>query len=207
MPRVIKRFNYQLVQVLRKQITTLTQERDEWIARFNKLPEIVANAEERGQLAILPSEAPALPPQPERTPRQKLSDVMEDLWPFQWAMDKSQREEFRTLLREVENLTAALPPAPQPETELTIAKGALAAADAEIAHYKAEVDATWKAIERGWVIEPRSQFEVEALTNGFQYPLVQAIHHLWKRELKERPEPSAPAPAPQREEEQEDDAD
>lgn len=49
-----------------------------------------------------------------------------------------------------------------------------------------ELDAAWLAISRGWDIEPREYFEQEAPRNGFKYPLVQAIHHMWKRELKER---------------------
>jgi hypothetical protein len=48
----------------------------------------------------------------------------------------------------------------------------------------AEIDATWEAIARGWDIEPREYFEYHAPTNGFRWPLAQAIHHLWKRELR-----------------------
>jgi hypothetical protein len=46
----------------------------------------------------------------------------------------------------------------------------------------AELDAAWKAIERGYEIEAREYFEREAPHNGFKYPLAQAIHHIWKRD-------------------------
>ena len=48
-----------------------------------------------------------------------------------------------------------------------------------------EIEAAWKAIERGWDIEPRSYFEAEAPKNGFGSPLAMAIHYMWKRDRKE----------------------
>ncbi len=47
-----------------------------------------------------------------------------------------------------------------------------------------ERDAAWQHIERAWDIEPRAYFEKEAPSNGFKWPLVQAIHHIWKRDAK-----------------------
>jgi hypothetical protein len=47
-----------------------------------------------------------------------------------------------------------------------------------------EIDATWAAIENGFNIEPRAYFEQEAPRNGFRFALVQAVHHLWKRDAK-----------------------
>jgi len=48
----------------------------------------------------------------------------------------------------------------------------------------AEIEATWKGIERGFAIEPRALIEQESKTNGFKYGLAQAIHTIWKREPK-----------------------
>src|SRR3990172_8385498 len=42
-----------------------------------------------------------------------------------------------------------------------------------------EHEALWKALERGYAIEPRAVFEREAPTNGFRWPLAQALHHIW----------------------------
>lgn len=73
---------------------------------------------------------------------------------------------------------------------------------ARLAEIEAERDAAWQAIERGWDIEPRTYFEREAPKNGFVYPLAQAMHHLWKRELKERGgKPITPPPSPQADQE------
>lgn len=51
---------------------------------------------------------------------------------------------------------------------------------------RAEIDAAWHMIENGWDIESRAELEKQAATNGFQYGLAQAVHHMWKRELKAR---------------------
>ena len=46
----------------------------------------------------------------------------------------------------------------------------------------AEIEAVWKGIENAYAIEPRSLITEESKTNGFKYPLAQAIHTIWKRE-------------------------
>jgi hypothetical protein len=52
---------------------------------------------------------------------------------------------------------------------------------------KAEIDAAWQAIASGYDIEPREYFDREAPHNGFRYPLVQALHHIWKRDPQVAP--------------------
>jgi hypothetical protein len=53
----------------------------------------------------------------------------------------------------------------------------------------ADVDAMLEAfftqLASGWDIEPREVFEREAPTNGFRWPICQALHHTWKRDVKE----------------------
>lgn len=47
-----------------------------------------------------------------------------------------------------------------------------------------ELEAAWQYIEMGYDIKSREYFEAEAPTNGFKWPLAQAIHHIWKRDPK-----------------------
>ena len=49
---------------------------------------------------------------------------------------------------------------------------------------KSDIDKFWQIVENGYDIEPRAYFEKEARTNGFDSPLAQAAHHMWKREPK-----------------------
>ncbi len=64
---------------------------------------------------------------------------------------------------------------------------------------QAEIDAAWQMIEQGWDIESREELERQAATNGFKFGLAQAVHHMWKRCVKENPAflrsatPAAPA--------------
>lgn len=53
-----------------------------------------------------------------------------------------------------------------------------------IAALEAERDAAWTFIANSYDIEPHEYFEREAPKNGFTHPLVQAIHHIWKRDPK-----------------------
>ena len=49
---------------------------------------------------------------------------------------------------------------------------------------KAEIEATWSMIEQEYDLESRTELEQEASRNGFMCGLAQAIHHLWKRDVK-----------------------
>lgn len=92
----------------------------------------------------------------------------------------------------------AEPPASPAEDVPT--KGQLYHLKRENERLKAEIDAAWFAIEHGWDIEPRAHFEKEAPKNGFEFALAQAVHHMWKREVKadasEHVEASALTPQP-----------
>lgn len=55
----------------------------------------------------------------------------------------------------------------------------------EINRLKRDIDLFWQMVEGGWDIESRAYFERESRTNGFDSPLAQAAHHMWKRRLKE----------------------
>jgi hypothetical protein len=57
----------------------------------------------------------------------------------------------------------------------------VAALALELARVKQEIEAAWRDIKAGYDIEDRAYFEREAPRNGFGYPLVQALHHIWKR--------------------------
>lgn len=59
-----------------------------------------------------------------------------------------------------------------------------------------EIEAFWQGVQRGWDIEPREYFEREAPKNGFKFPIAQALHHIWKRCVKENPPFLVAAPAP-----------
>lgn len=59
---------------------------------------------------------------------------------------------------------------------------------AEIKRLHAEIDAAWFGIKNGWDIENRAYFERESKTNGFGSALAQAVHHMWKRRVKENHE-------------------
>ncbi len=53
---------------------------------------------------------------------------------------------------------------------------------------EAEINAAWQMIEQGWDIESREELERQAATNGFKFGLAQAVHHMWKRCVKENPD-------------------
>ena len=55
-------------------------------------------------------------------------------------------------------------------------------AERALEQVRQEIDQTWRAIDRCYEIETREYFERHAPDNGFQFPLVQAIHHIWKRD-------------------------
>lgn len=60
----------------------------------------------------------------------------------------------------------------------------LAGQSAALDALQREHEAAWDFIANGWDIEDRAYFERDAPQNGFRYPLVQAIHHIWKRDPK-----------------------
>lgn len=70
------------------------------------------------------------------------------------------------------------------ERERQEAESRLAQVEKERDSCRNEIDAAWLAIHHGWDIEPRSYFEREAPLNGFESPLAQAVHHMWKRKIK-----------------------
>jgi hypothetical protein len=49
------------------------------------------------------------------------------------------------------------------------------------------LDEVWQMIDQGWDIESRAWFEARAVPMGFKHPLSLAIHHLWKRCVKDNP--------------------
>lgn len=91
--------------------------------------------------------------------------------------DTGERIEFRALADELE--AELRRPAGQDVLQWRCFL-ALRHADAQ----QQEIEAAWGYIERGYDIEERAYFEREAPRNGFDHPLVQALHHIWKRDPK-----------------------
>lgn len=52
----------------------------------------------------------------------------------------------------------------------------------------AEETAVWDFIAQGWDIESREWFQRRAKAMGFAHPLQMAVHHMWKRCVKDNPE-------------------
>lgn len=53
----------------------------------------------------------------------------------------------------------------------------------------AQIDAFWFALYHSWDIEPREYFEAE-IAKGIGFsdsPMAMAVHHMWKREVKDAP--------------------
>lgn len=53
-----------------------------------------------------------------------------------------------------------------------------------VAELRAEIDSAWQIIESCYDIEPRTELEEAAKTNGFKYGLAVAVHTIFKRDAK-----------------------
>jgi len=73
----------------------------------------------------------------------------------------------------------------------------LAAQATRLRELEAEREEVWKGLYQSYELEPREVIERESKTNGFKYPLVQAIHTIWKREPKVQEAAEAARPAPE----------
>jgi hypothetical protein len=67
---------------------------------------------------------------------------------------------------------------------VTRLRAAKDAAEQQLAALRKDIDRFWDYVENGWDIEPRAFFETESRDNGFDSPLAQAAHHIWKRDPK-----------------------
>lgn len=49
-----------------------------------------------------------------------------------------------------------------------------------------QVEDFWREVERSYDIEPRAFFEKEAGPTGYSSAVAMAVHHMWKRDVKDR---------------------
>lgn len=95
------------------EVERLRAERDEWIARFNKLPEIVAHAEERGELHASRLSVPAAPPRSEQF--QRVLQEMEGA-AGQYGLGETLAVALHSWVHQLESL-AVVPAAPPPQEQ------------------------------------------------------------------------------------------